>query len=157
MRNPHANPLTKLELFSSAIRKASKQVFNDRRSKVDLVVMFQKAVALYNHLSSNDPDDDTVWRISKNTPLLDLLTRDQTGWCTTRLKAFIDTIFKSSGVPEGAEELDHGEVGTPPRSLPRLGPRLTLLMSLKLNSPLRAPKSRHYELVLTKPPPLTLI
>ena len=113
-RNPHANPLTRLELFSSAIRKASKQIFNDRRSKIDLVVMFQKAVALYNHLSSNDPDDDTVWRISKNTPLLDLLTRDQTGWCTTRLKAFIDTIFKSSGVPEGAEELDHGEVGTPP-------------------------------------------
>ena len=134
-RNPHANPLTRLELFSSAIRKASKQIFNDRRSKIDLVVMFQKAVALYNHLSSNDPDDVTVWRISKNTPLLDLLTRDQTGWCTTRLKAFIDTIFKSSGVPEGSEELDHGDVGTPPPVTPPPRPKANALNELKVKLP----------------------
>jgi len=125
-RNPQANPLMKLEMFSSAIRKASKQIFSDRRSKIDLVVLFQKAVALYNHLSSSNPDDDTVWRITKDTPLPNLITRDQAGWGTSKLKIFIDVIFKTAGVPEGTEEFDHCEEVDAPQLFPPLNPRLTL-------------------------------
>ena len=51
-RQPSANPLERLEILSSAMRNASKQIFFDHKNEVDLVVLFQKAVALYNHLSS---------------------------------------------------------------------------------------------------------
>ncbi len=62
------------------------------------------SIALYNHLSSDCPEDATVLRIIKNTPLGGLISQDLNGWCTSKLKEFIDSAFKVAGIPEGSEE-----------------------------------------------------
>ncbi len=114
-RQPLANPLERLEIFSSVLRKASKQIFQDHKNEIDLVVVFQKALALYNHLSSDKPDEATVLRLTNNTPLGAIIYQDENGWCTTALKAFIDNSFKVAGTPEGVEERKHEPgVASPP-------------------------------------------
>ncbi len=109
-------------MFSSAMRKASKQIFQDHKNEIDMVVLFQKAVALYNHLSSDSPDEATVLRMTNNTPLGALIFQDLNGWCTTELKTFIDDAFKVAGTPEGVAEPYH-EGGDP---APHLKRKLTL-------------------------------
>ena len=68
-----------------------------------MVILFQKAVALYRYLSSEAPLDAMVLRIADTTPLLLLLSRDSGGWNTAKLKKIIDNSFKLAGVPEGNE------------------------------------------------------
>ena len=112
---PMANPLERLEIFTSAMRKASKRIFQDHRNEIDMVVLFQKAVALYNHLSSVHPDQGTILRLIDNTPLGALIYQNLNGWCTTELKAFIDHAFEVAGTPDGAEEPCHeGGAPSPP-------------------------------------------
>jgi hypothetical protein len=99
--NPGADPLEKLRLLNCSMMGASKKIFLDHKNDINLVVLFQKAVALYRYLSSGEPLDATVLRITSNTPLLALVSRAEDGWCTTELKLFIDNAFKIAGIPEG--------------------------------------------------------
>ena len=111
-----ANPLERLEILTSAMKMAAKRIFQDHKNEISTVVLFQKAVALYNHLSSKHTDDATVLRLIDNTPLGALIFQDLNGWCTTELKSFIDHAFAVAGTPDGAEVpcFEGGEPSLPP-------------------------------------------
>ena len=104
---PDANPIKKLQMFNDAMMGASRQIFTEHKNEINSVIIFQKAVSLYRCLSAGVPPDAEVLRIANNTPLLALLSRGADGWCTTKLKSFIDNSFKIAGVPEGREESKH--------------------------------------------------
>ena len=131
---PMANPLERLEIFTSAMRKASKRIFQDHRNEIDMVVLFQKAVALYNHLSSVHPDQGTILRLIDNTPLGALIYQNPNGWCTSELKAFIDHAFEVAGTPDGAEEPCH-EGGAPSPPPPQAKTKTNALKELKFKLP----------------------
>jgi len=136
-RCPAAGPIEKLRLLNCAMLRASKQIFLDHKRDINLVVLFQKAVALYRYLSSGKARDAVVLRLSDNTPLLALVSRVEEGWCTTKLKKIIDNAFKFAGIPEGREkEVDGLEpVVEPPPLVPLPKPKFNALKELKLKLP----------------------
>jgi len=96
-----------------------------------------RSIALYRYLSSGEPLDATVLRITSNTPLLALVSRAEDGWCTTELKLFFDNAFKIAGIPEGHgdEEQDPAPVVAPPPLAPLPKPKINTLKELKLKLP----------------------
>ena len=133
---PVASPLEKLQFLNSALVRASKQIFLDHKNDINMVILFQKAVALYRYLSSEAPLDAMVLRIADNTLLL-LLSRDSGGWNTAKLKKFIDNSFKLAGVPEGNEVAEQDLVlgVVPPCFVPPPAKKLNALKELKLKLP----------------------
>ena len=133
-RVPNANPLERLEILSSSMQQASKQIFLDHKHEINLVAIFQKASALYNHLSSSHPDEDTIDRLVRNTPLRELISLSGGVWHTTKLKLFIDTIFQHLGVPEDkVAEGGYSDEAPPPS--PTTKPKTNALKELKFKLP----------------------
>ena len=137
INSPDANPVEKLRLFGDSMREASKKIFIEHKNEINMVIVFQKAVALYRYLSSGEPNDAEVLRITDNTPLLTLVSFVNGEWCTTKLKSFIDKSFKVAGVPEGEEMDTHSELEVDPVQFsptPKNKPNALNELKLKLPS-----------------------
>jgi hypothetical protein len=82
----------------------SKKIFFEVKERSDLLKTFQKAVSLFRTLSLPNPSDSDVIRISRGTHLLSLVSRNESGWCTSPLKRFIDTAFEEGGSIDPPED-----------------------------------------------------
>ena len=133
---PDSNPLERLELFSTAMHRASKKIFFEHKHEINKVVLFQKAVALFRYLSTSVPDDRTLIQMTKGTPLHLLVSRNDVDHTviTTKLQKYINLSFSIDGVPDCNEEFDHcTNVFTP--EVPTVGPKPNALKELKLKLP----------------------
>jgi hypothetical protein len=154
---PDAGPMVKLKFLTDAMHKASNKIFRENKHVVDKVVLFQRAVTLLRHLSSEDPDDATSIRLIRGTPLrLLFLSRndDDYTWNTTKLREYINNAFKVAGVPEGNGEFIHGndslgDVGSTPAA-PPAPKKANALKELKLKLP-----STRTKIVALRPGPDT--
>jgi len=134
--NPEANPMERREIFSTAMQKASKKIFFDHKHEISKVVLFQKAVSLFRYLSTSAPDDRTLIKMIKGTPLHHLVSRSDTDhtFITTKLQKYINLSFMVDGVPECNEEFEHcSDMFTP--FVPLVGPPPNALKELKLKLP----------------------
>jgi ribonuclease HI len=133
---PNASPMEMLELLKNAIRFASMKV---KRTKKDLrtrLALFQRATALYRKVTSKDPRDEDVLRLTKDFPVLNgLLSRSASGWDSRDLKSFIDKTYSTLGSPDKNFGRGEESLFTDPPPLQNEKKGLNAIRELKLTLP----------------------
>ena len=98
---PDAKAITKLDFFKKAIRVTATNIKKARAAKHNRFAPFQRAVTLYRLITTKNPSDFEVLKVTRDFPDLNsLISQTAAGWVTRDLRSFINDTLKAIGEPE---------------------------------------------------------